>query len=40
MGALKATTMMHKVQDIVVTAEKTMTVGKPAGQVVLTGMVG
>jgi hypothetical protein len=40
MGALKATTMMHRVQDVVVTAEKTLTVGKPAGQVVLTGMVG
>jgi hypothetical protein len=40
MGALKATTMMHKVQDVVVTAEKAMTVGKPAGRVVLSGMVG
>lgn len=40
MAALKATSMMHKVQDIVVTAERSGTVSHPMGTVVLSGMVG
>ncbi len=40
MAGLKAMTMWHRVQDIVVTAERSRTVARPMGTVVLSGMVG
>lgn len=40
MASLKATVMMTKVQDVVVTAEHSATTKHPMGPVVLSGMVG
>jgi hypothetical protein len=40
MASLKATVMMTKVQDIVVTAERSAMPAHPMGPTVLTGMVG
>jgi hypothetical protein len=40
MASLKATVMMSKVQDIVVTAEHSATTKHPMGPTVLSGMVG